>query len=405
MAGLQRVMEQSADWLFEHQDPETGGWADQLGRPASVLNTAEAMIALLDAKAAPPGDTRIQRGVQYLVGHRATGGRERGAWVRDVPGAGGGTARIPDLVRTSFAVEALLKAGVAVSESEVREAADWLMSVRNADNGWGYSRGSPSGIMPTAFAVTALLEAHKAGMQLEQGITPSLKFLIGHRNIDGSFGDATPLQAVHTIEVVLVLQSARVARLSVYSREERTAIEWLLEHPDEARKLIEEDVTIDPVHKRGNYGFLFVTDSLLIRVLSNSDQREHRDSQLARDAMLGIRDRLDRSGGSFGYRVFSWSTAKVLSGLNAMSAHVDEFPKRQPEYAGLKVGNLVLAFAVLLSGFAAYLAAKAKFDLTLAVLFIFLMLAALLAYGRIGEKTFKELVKVNLGLLGKKGGK
>jgi len=85
------------------------------------------------------------------------------------------------------------------------------------------------------------------------------------------------------------------------------------------------------------------------------------------------------------------------------SADYREFPTRRPEYTGRKAGNWVLGFAVLLSGFGVYLEVQSKFDVQVMVLFVFLMLAALLAYGKIGEKSFKELVKVDLGLLG--GGK
>src|SRR5258706_996139 len=405
MADLQGVMEGSAQWLFDHQDPTTGGWADQVGRPPSILNSAEVMIALLDGKAAPAGDARIQRAAQFLLGDRATEGQDRGAWYREVAGDPKGPRKIADMVRTSFAVEALVKAGRSVESDEVRSAVEWLFAIRNKDNGWAYSRGSASALMPTVFALMGLLEARRVdGRRSEEAITRSLDYLVRtYRKNDGSFGEASPLQAVHTIYAGLVIQAARKARLSVYSREEKTAIDWLLAHPDEARKLVEEEVTIDPANKGGNYGFLFVTDSLLIELLSNSAYSEHRRSTLAQDAMLGLKDRLDSSGGFYGYRVFSWSTAKVLSALSVASADYREFPTRRPEYTGRKAGNWVLGFAVLLSGFGVYLKVQSKFDVQVMVLFVFLMLAALLAYGKIGEKSFKELVKVDLGLLG--GGK
>src|SRR3989442_8638841 len=140
MASLQMVKERSAQWLLDHQDQETGGWADQLGRPPSTLNTAEVVIALLDGKAAAPGDARIQRAVRFLLGHRLADGPDRGAWPREISGDDDQHHDIPDMVRTSFAIEALIKAGIAVAKNDVSDGARWLLSIQNADMGWGYRK-------------------------------------------------------------------------------------------------------------------------------------------------------------------------------------------------------------------------------------------------------------------------
>jgi len=307
------------------------------------------------------------------------------------------------MVRTSFAIRTLIKAGIGVNEEPVENAVDWLIAIRNEDKGWGSRRGSPSALIPTCLALIALLEAYRARMnRCKQPITDGLAFLVGkYHKAEGSFGDPGPLKAVHTIYATLVLQAARGCELSPYLEKEKGAIGWLLEHPDEARKLVEERIKIDP-SGRFDYGFLFMTDSLLIKVLTGSAYKEHRNSALARNAIISLRDKMDESGGFFGYRVFSWSTAKVLSALSIASSRYHEFPKRRPEYSGLKAGNFLLAFAVLLSIAVVYLAINKSFNMLHAVLFIFLMIASLLGYGKIGEKTFKELVQSVLNILRKK---
>jgi hypothetical protein len=222
------------------------------------------------------------------------------------------------------------------------------------------------------------------------------------RTPSGSFGAPGPLEAVHTIYVVLVLQASRRLDLSPYLAAEKAAIEWLLAHPDEATKLVEERMTIDPGSGRFNYGLLFMTDSLLIRALAGSAHAEHRNSELARAAMISLRDRMDPEGGFYGSRVFSWSTAKALSALSAALSQFQEFPRRRPEYTGARIGHFVLGFAALLSLVVVYLTVNQGFHLLQAVILMFLMLSSLVAYGAIGERTFKELVKADLRLLRKK---
>lgn len=396
---LKEVMKKSADWLLKNQDPHTGGWADRAGEPSSILNTAEVIIAILDGHTIRPGDNRIQKGVQFLLDHQCTRGADQGAWARELPGNGGGIIQIPDMVRTSFAIQALIKAGTWVNKEPVKNAIDWLLAIRNEDNGWGYRRDTPSEPMPTCFALMALLEVYNAKMEeCQQPAIDGLKFLVGNYcNTTGSFGAEGPLEAVNTIYAALVLQEARRCELSSYFNKEERAIEWLLTHPDKARKLVEGRIMID-TDGRFNYDFLFMTHSLLIRVLAGSVHKEHQNSKLARETLITLGDKMDPSGGFYGDRVFSWSTAKVLSALSMAVSHFQEFPERSPEYSGLKAGILVWIFAILLSAFVVYLTINESFKLLHAGVFIFLMLASLLAYGMIGEKTFKELVKGVPGL-------
>ena len=396
---LKEVMKKSANWLLKNQDPHTGAWADRAGEPASILNTAEAIIAILDAHAVLPGDNQIQKGVQFLLQHQCTNKPDKGAWAREILKNGGKLTHVPDMVRTSFTIRALIKAGTWVDTEPVKNAVDWLLAIRNKDNGWGYRRGTQSEPMPTCFALIALLEAYGAKMdECKQPAVAGLEFLVNkYSNNSGSFGAKDPLEAVHTIYAALVLQAARCCELNSYPDKEEQAITWLLGNPDKSSKLVEGKIMID-ADDQLNYDFLFMTHSLLIRVLAGSVNKEHHKSNLARETLITLRDKMDPSGGFYGDRVFSWSTAKVLSALSMAMSNFKEFPERSPEYSGPKAGILVWIFAILLSIFVVYLTIKDSFKLLHAGVFIFLMLASLLAYGMIGEKTFKELVKDIPGL-------
>lgn len=391
MAELKDVAERSGKWLLQHQDGITGGWAEMQGRLVSPLNTAEVLLALLDGQVVVPGDQRVQRAVKFLVSKQCTEGPHQGAWMRDVPGSPG----VPDLIRTSFAVEALIKAGRGIEDEVVKNAVAWILTTRNEDKGWGYRHSLPSSLTATCSALMALLEACRAGLEtLRLEISAGLGLLISKfRNNDGSFGEPGDLRAVHTIYATLVLQAARGCQLNPYSKEEMQAIAWLREHPDDAQRLVEERILVDPGDGRGNYGFLFMTDSLLIRVLVGSEDQKYRSSKLARDAMLSLSAKMDPDGGFYGNRVFSWATAKALSALSVARTEFSDFPRRRPEFAGRKVGHFILGFAVLLMLAVVYLAATDNLGLLAAGLFMFLMLACLVAYGAIRERTFKELVK------------
>ncbi len=409
---LREVKQRAGQWLLKNQDV-SGGWAERPGKIPSALNTAESMIALIDAGLVEAGDKQIQAAMGFLLKHkRSEAGPDHGAWPREFQAEGGGPVRmIPDILRTAFAIEALIKAGRAVDAELVKESVQWLLATQNTgdvDQGWGYRRDVTSSITTTCYALLALLEAHRAGAtQCRPSIERGLAYLVDRcRNDDGSFGTQGPLIALHTVCAALVLQTARRQELgnvrSVNS--EKAALEWLRRNPDSANRLVEEQILIDAQPGgAGNYGFLFMTDSLVLRALMGSVHVEHHHCELANSALLALKDRWDNSGGGFyGPRVFSWSTAKALSALSDIS--VQEFPERKPEREpGFTVGQIVMvAFALLLLGSVLYLTVLKSFELLHAVFFSVLILALLLASRLIGEKTFAELFS---GLFGTLGGK
>jgi len=393
---IKNAIDQATTWLLNNQD-QGGGWAERAGREVSTLNTAEAIIAILEGGGVAPGDKRVQAGVKFLINHQCRQGPEAGAWMREFHDAQGQYHQIADMVRTSFALLALIKAGVGVEEEPVEIGVNWLLALsQEADGctGWGFRRGAAITLMPTCFSLLALMEAYKAKLsKCREAIDGGLNYLVERcRNNSGSFGEAGRLEAVHTIYAALVLQMARQCELSPYVQKEEQAIEWLLNHPNDAGKLVEERILLVPEGQEGDYGFLFMTDALLIKVIMDS---KFRDSKLAREALISLRFKRDEGGSFYGYRVFSWSTAKAISALSAAATHFENFPEATPEYVGAKTGNLILIFAIFLAGAVVYLTKIGDFTWIHASIFMVLMLSTLVAYRIIGEMTFKEIL-INL---------
>jgi len=394
---ITNAIDQAKEWLLNNQDPE-GGWGERPGTGVSALNTAEAVIAILDAGLSP-GDGRVQDGIEFLKTHQCREGPDAGAWMRDFQDAHEQNCQVADIVRSSFILQALIKAGVGVKEDPVKDGVNWLLSIRREEKGhqaWGFRPDGPLTLMGTSFALLALMEAYGANLtDLRKHIEAGLKYLVERcRNPSGSFGEKGPLEAVHTIYAAMVLQMARQRELGAYSKQEDVAIEWLLANPTVASKVVEETISIvpedSPEERQANYGFLFMTDALLVKVLLNS---RFRDSKLAREAIIGLDKKRDgENGGFYGHRVFSWSTAKAISALSAAAPHFQDFPVLAPEYTGMKTGNFILALAILLAAAVVYMTSLNNFTWVHASVFMVLMLAVLLAYGVIGEKTFKELV-------------
>jgi hypothetical protein len=381
------------EWLLANQDP-AGGWAEHPGARLSVLNTAEVVLSLTSA-GVKAGDPQIQRAVEFINGEqRAIEPPDRGCWTRTIATGAGGSREVPDIIRTCLAVRALVSGGEVPEKSQARAGIDWLIGRQNQDHGWGYQRDQQSAILPTAFALIALIRTAEtaATNPWRETVTRGLEFLTRLRNRSGSFGTA-PLEAVHTIHAALVLQAARECEFSVHPSAERDAIAWLLRHPDDAMSVVEETITIDPQH-HGNYGFLFAADALLLVVLGRSTIADHRKTQLWGTVQRSVTSRFDEnSGGLYGQRVFSWSTAHGLYAITLTGRELTQIPASPPEDpTGLKVGGFILLFAVILVLTLLYLSSREEFTVLHATFLGFLMLACLVAYGKVGEKTFQQLV-------------
>jgi hypothetical protein len=423
MTRITEIINHAGRWLEQQQDKESKGWGERRGSHVNVLNTAEAVIALIDSGVCNAGTGAIRGAVDFLLKHQTLDGPDAGSWPRELTTDEGETVDIPDLVRTTYAIQALIKAGKGIDERPLQLAFVWLLGRRNENTkGWGYARGKSDALMPTCFALNALLDAYDAypgayQTQIQEGLQHLVEayYHEGGDEVRGSFGAPGPLQGIHTIYAALVLQIARANNLSRYPEQEKQAIEWLLRNPDKAIRLREEWVEIDQIQvtdgQTGGYGFMVMADTLLMKLLLGSESIDDKKSALAHEAMHSLKDKIDESSGAFyGPRLFSWATAKALSALAVMQKHAGaeypDLPARMPESrtesGGWKTGPVIIGFVTLLSGLGFYLMVNDKFGLLEFSFFVVMMLAALLAYGAIGEKTFSELFGSVGGLL-KKG--
>jgi hypothetical protein len=404
---LQSFESRLCDRLLKTQDA-SGGWAEHPGGPLSPFNTAEAVLALSVARCNNVGDVQqhIRRGVEFLLKARDSQRLpppDSGAWYRK-GGVHGHERLVPDVIRTSIVIGALINAGEPVDKPTVASAIEWLLNQQNApndDTGWAFQRSLKAEVLPTCFALLALIAASLSteGKPWKDAIENGLKHLTEKlRNAkDGSFGSGI-LTAAHTIYACLVLQAARIGGFRINASAENEAIQWLLNNQDDALSPIEETIQIDPTDA-ANYPFMFTMEALLLRVLGNSQDGSHRETSLWLEVQRSVRANFDENtGGFYGQRVFSWSTANGLYAIKLSENNLKAIPPRPGEDPnGLKVGNAILPFVLVLVVVTTYLSVVGKFTVLLATFFWFLVVALLLAYGRIKDKTFRQLVSSGFG--------
>jgi hypothetical protein len=177
------------------------------------------------------------------------------------------------------------------------------------------------------------MEAHGQGIGNIEAIKRGLGFLtdICCKRNQEAFGPPGAEQGIHTIHAVLALQKARRYNIPHNPKKELYGLHWLMEHKEEATNLIEEIVTIDPIRDRcetkpiinkqcADYGFMFMTEALLIRALCGAENKEYLESDIGKIAQRRLRQRINETGGFYGFRVFSWSTAKGIHALSALQA-------------------------------------------------------------------------------------
>jgi hypothetical protein len=390
---LRDSVQRSAAWLMKQQDPTAGGWGEQPGKPPNVLNTAEAMISLLTVDAVEPGAQGIRKAVDFLLRHQSTDPKMPGAWFREVQGDDGHVIKAPDVLRTALSIQALIKAGKGVEEKAVGDGVDWLLECVHEDAGWSFSSPTTTEILPTCAALSALMDACSAGAEYcDEAINDGLRLVADKlANADGSFG-RDELRAVHTMHVVLTMQKARKYQRDIRAGLEDAALNWLLANPDQAIKEVEERIVLSPAIERLNYQFLHLADSMLLTVLSGSEHQSHWTSGLYLEVLRKVGDRRAPEGGFFGHRVFSWSTARSTSALWLARDRREEIPERTPQYTGAKVGKVILSLALVLVAVLVVLSFSDAFGIVQALFLGFLLLACMVAYGAIGEKTFREII-------------
>jgi Squalene-hopene cyclase C-terminal domain len=397
---LQSLESKLVEVLLNTQD-HSGGWAEHPGGGLSPFNTAEVVMALSVAdrvKAGAALQQSINKALDFLIGERDHDPMvfpDAGAWYRK-GGPHGNQHKAPDIIRTALIIGAFSRAGESFERPELATALNWLVERQNKDSGWGYQRNKESRALPTCFALQSLIAASPSAdkspwkTQIENG----LQYLTNKvHNPDGSFGNGI-LQAAHTIYSCLVLQAARSCGFRTVASAETDAIKWLLNNQDAALAPVEEKIEIDSTGA-ADYQFMFTMEALLLRVLANSQDEKDRQKQLWWDVQRSMHGAFDENtGGFYGRRVFSWSTANGLYAIKLSENNLKEIPPRpaEAEDSGrFKVGNLILIFALILVVATVYLTVVGKFTALQASFFWGLVLACLVAYQAIGEKTFGQL--------------
>lgn len=417
MSDITDQMGQCATWLAAARGGD-GGWGEEpTSAHKSALNTAEAVIALIDADADEVDGDAVRDGLRFLREKQRPDGVDAGSWARekvsnegvDQPGV---TLAHPDVVRTGLAVEAFVRAKVATTDSAVDSGVRWLLGRQNDDGGWGVVRGGHTRLLPTCSALSALMAVFGAGEvdttkrraaapDIAQAVDAGIAYLTGvaqHRR--GFFSTsriADNVAAAHTIHAALVLQRARATGFVRSARAERRAINWLLASQDEARRLVVEEVELDPANR---YPFLHVTDTMLIRLLSGSSRAGDRKSLLFRAALYSVKDRIEPDRGAcYGFRLFTWSTSRAVSAMSAAAEWDDDFPERPVEYSK-SVSRLLTWIMAGIIALAFVLGVLDRFSPVTAGFFMFVVLVMLLANQLIGEKAFVQLAQAVLRGLG-----
>jgi prenyltransferase beta subunit len=398
MSQLTDQMIQSADWLREAQDDE-GGWGETPGaQHLSSLNTAEAIIALISTDRERAGTDAVQRGIAFLRKHQSSVPPNAGAWMRDAK-VEGTQVETADVVRTGLILEALVLADIERDDPMITGAVDWLIDVQNEEGGWGPTRDKPTQMLPTCQALLGLLAVHDQDDEIPPSIARGVEYVLGCQRPAGFFGCdeiASHLAAPHTIYALLVLQAARAQGIVSDSKSEEKGIDWLLASQDDAKRLVCEPIELTPENR---YDFLYVTDSLLIRVLNNSKRNTDAKSLLYRASLYSVKDRIEPAKGAcFGYRPFTWSTARAIAGMSAAATTETTFPSRPAEYSvGPRVRWWLTALMLLILGGAAVLAFFGTFSPQVFGFFALVVFVLLLLSRVIGVDLFERLAQSALG--------
>lgn len=401
---LDIAVKKSAKWLLAHQD-RSGGWAQHTGRRPNVLNTAEVLITLITVGAIEAGDKRVRQAVKFLLDHQHV----HGYWCREVATEGGAILTGPDVLRTALVIQALRKTGVGSDEPATERAVDWLVRAQGGDGGWAYSpQNESSVVLATCASLEALIgaDAVDCGSCVDRG----QEYLARTQNEDGSFGQDSLLQGPATVGAVTTFQRLRNAGRSTPYQVEEDAIEWILTHKDAVMRPIEQEITLDPQEPRLTYSFLHFPATGVIAALVGAKGEDYTSKQLFIQALRAIGDRVDRnSGGIFGDRVLSWSTARGGLALWHAAPHCSEIPLRSPEPStvrGLAIPQWTLiGIGLVLVSVVVALSLAGVFGGLQAGVIVMILLALLLGLNFVSADQFERLFSRFSFPVGPRGGK
>jgi len=206
-------LEEGLAWLRAHQDAQ-GFWSDK--ETTTQRDTVVAMSTLrqLDgsftggtsalnwlAQHPSPNNDYLARQASLLAEAGQGGAAQRTALLSLQNADGGwgiGAGYQSNVLDSALAVLAL--AGHGVNQAVLDKAGQYLIAAQNSDGGWSNAKSSPSRTSVTATALRAL-----KALNLHAAVTPqAIAFLIGKQNPDGGFGDSP--STVH--DTANVLQAA-----------------------------------------------------------------------------------------------------------------------------------------------------------------------------------------------------
>ena len=394
---LAQDMANAAHWLASLQQAETGGWGEYEGSHANVLNTAEAVLALLDS-GCYASDEAVRRGADYLAHSQLGPGTDagppnEGGWARRVAGEQGGERHLPDTIRSSFALLAVYRAGRTMELPYVSKGLDWLLRTQRADGGWGYAPDRESRMFPSCMAMRALLTFqvgdHTLAGQLQTPIARGIAWLQHRRNADGSFGEQPGLVYIHTLHAILVLALARSLGFALAVAELEAGVRWTGQQAVAATQWVNEMVEICD-DDLGCYTYTHVTPALYLSTFG-SDLSPN--DAIAKAALLVMHDAMDPvSCGFSAKRPVSWATAKSISGLAAVSRVFPAFPEREIPTGQAQGRQYLFLFLGGISVLTTIVALFGNLTSIYGSIMVLTVCACLLVYGVITEQTFLQVL-------------
>ena len=163
-------------WLKKKGQNQTdGSWADNIGDEGTTWQTGMVLT----------GMGRIGLGTRYTP---AENGMKWLADIRNEDSGWGTTKGKPSNVHAT--AWAILGLSIAMEDYiyEVEEAIDWLKERQNADGGFGINKGKPSNPELTAYAIIALVN----GNDMSNATGKAIRYLIKAQQKDGGYTSATP---------------------------------------------------------------------------------------------------------------------------------------------------------------------------------------------------------------------
>jgi hypothetical protein len=213
---------------------------------------------------------------------------------------------------------------------------------------------------------------------------------------DRSFGEDPEFRGVHTIHAALLLQAARRSRFGQYMDFENDAIRWLLKNQRDAKKAVEETL---PINKEGDYKFIYMNDSLLLKVLASSTDDQYRNSELAHQLVNELQDKEDPEGGFPGERATSYATAKAISGLTTARETYKETPSRVTEFnPNRKLVGVVLLITIVAS---VALSFVDKFQVLQLIMMVAALICGMTMAGIIPPDMFERIFQRSLEIIGR----